>query len=61
MPGFQPHNERLRWREQIPKIKFDERVIGLINLLKNYRLAVVTYQGTPLNELLYYNFPVVGF
>jgi len=42
-----------------PKIKFVQKRVQKI--VRNYRLAVVSYNGTPVNELLLINFPTIIF
>ena len=52
-----PQNEDLQWKKDWPQVKFDNSKTRISKYIKNYRVAVITYQGTPLNELMYMNFP----
>lgn len=61
MPGHELHEETLRWNDTFPGVQFERNRKKLIQLAPHYRLAVLTYQDTPLNELLFYNFPCIAF
>jgi len=61
IPKFQPHNEQAVWKKALPNIKFESSPHSFSRFMHKYTLAVVSYQGTPFNELLYNNFPVVAF
>jgi len=52
-----PQNEDLQWKEEWPQVRFDNSKTRISKYITNYRVAVITYQGTPLNELMYMNFP----
>ena len=61
MPGTQYHDEEVQWKETFPSIRFEKSRKSLPKILQKYGIAVISYQGTPLNELLFNNIPTIAF